>query len=85
MVDEIFRIAAEPGMTHLHDKPYDSVAARLVEVRYRAAVYTIAIELDGSKAVIDSFWGHAQLSVNGAEANEEQLQALLERWKVGEK
>jgi hypothetical protein len=83
-VDEILRLAAEPGFQYLYAKPYDSVASRIVDVRYEGAVYGVVIALDGSKAKVDSYWGSSQLQVLDAQANPEQLKALKARWKVGE-
>jgi hypothetical protein len=42
------------------------------------------IELDGSKAFVDWYWGNSQLMVTGDNvATPEQLSALVARWKVG--
>lgn len=84
IVDELFRRAIEPHKLFHYEEPYDSVAHRILSISYEGSVYGVLIELDGSKAVVDWYWGNSQLMVTGDNvATPEQLSALVARWKVG--
>lgn len=85
VVDEILRSAAEPGWLHLQDRPWKSVSSLNIDPWYEGSVYGVRLALDGSAAEVVSYWGSSQLQVVGDnEANEEQLAALVSRWKVGQ-
>ncbi|MFC4501764.1 MULTISPECIES: hypothetical protein [Streptomyces] len=82
-MDEILRKAALPGRLHLHEMPYDTAFSRIVDLWYEGAVYGVVLNLDGSGAHVDSYWGNTQLQVIGENtARAEQLEALKTRWKV---
>ncbi|MFC8099451.1 hypothetical protein [Streptomyces sp. NPDC057363] len=85
VVDKIFWLAEHPGSLYLHEKPYKSAASLNIEIWHEGAVYGVTLELDGSKAEVSSYWGSSQLQVIGNNlADEEQLAALVSRWKVGQ-